>query len=88
MNTSIRSWQFSMRTCAALVLAGALSVVHAQTPPRPPLVKEGTTVRISEHVWVIPDEKVPMVPNVGIIVGSRATLVVDPGMGLKAGRSC
>lgn len=86
MNTSIRSWQFSMRACAALSLAGALSVVHAQTPPRPPLVKEGTAVRISEHVWVIPDEKVPMVPNVGIVVGSRATLVVDPGMGLKSGQ--
>jgi glyoxylase-like metal-dependent hydrolase (beta-lactamase superfamily II) len=87
MNTSIRSWRPSMRACAALALAGALSVVHAQTPPRPPIVKEGITVKISEHVWVIPDEKVPMVPNVGIVVGSRATLVVDPGMGLKSGRA-
>ena len=47
MSWNVHSWQFSMRACAALALAGALSVVHAQTPPRPPLVKEGTTVRIS-----------------------------------------
>lgn len=86
MTWNVHSCHFSMRACAALALAAALSVAHAQTPPRPPLVKEGTTVRISEHVWVIPDEKVPMVPNVGIIVGSRATLVVDPGMGLKSGQ--
>jgi glyoxylase-like metal-dependent hydrolase (beta-lactamase superfamily II) len=35
---------------------------------------------------VIPDFKVGMVPNVGIVVGSRATLVVDPGMGLRNGQ--
>jgi glyoxylase-like metal-dependent hydrolase (beta-lactamase superfamily II) len=27
-----------------------------------------------------------MVPNVGIVVGSQATLVIDPGMGLKNGQ--
>ena len=86
MKTSIRNWHFT-RLCMAFALAGALSVVHAQNAPRPPLVKEGITVKLSEHVWVIPDEKVPMVPNVGIIVGSRATLVVDPGMGLKSGQA-
>ena len=56
----------------------------AQTPA-PPLVKEGKTVKISEHVYVIPDELVPMVPNVGIVIGAKATLVVDPGMGVKSG---
>ena len=60
----------------------------AQAPPQGPvpLQKEGATVKISEHVYVIPDFKVGMVPNVGIIVGSRATLVVDPGMGLPNGQ--
>ena len=46
----------------------------------PPIVKEGTTVKLSAHVYAIPDERMPMVPNVGIVVGSRATLIVDPGM--------
>jgi hypothetical protein len=48
-------------------------------------VKESTTVKVSEHVWVIPDEKAPMVPNVGIVVGGSATLIWDPGMGRRSG---
>jgi glyoxylase-like metal-dependent hydrolase (beta-lactamase superfamily II) len=51
-----------------------------------PVVKEGTTVRISNHVYLIPDEKAAMVPNVGIIVGTKGTLVVDPGMGARSGQ--
>ena len=58
-----------------------------RTYDRLPIVKEGTTVRISPHVYVIPDENARGAPNVGIIVGSRATLVVDPGMGLKSGQA-
>jgi glyoxylase-like metal-dependent hydrolase (beta-lactamase superfamily II) len=50
-----------------------------------PVVKQGTTVKVSEHVYVIPDDKVGMVPNVGIVVGSKATLVIDPGMGRPSG---
>jgi glyoxylase-like metal-dependent hydrolase (beta-lactamase superfamily II) len=53
----------------------------------PPVVKEGTTVKLSEHVYAIPDERVPMVPNVGIVVGERATLIVDPGMGARSGEA-
>ena len=51
----------------------------------PPLVREGVTEKISAHVHVIPDNSVPMVPNVGIVVGSRATLVIDTGLGARNG---
>jgi len=51
-----------------------------------PVVKEGKTVKISPHVYVIPDENRRGVPNVGIVVGSRATLIIDPGWALKAAR--
>lgn len=54
-----------------------------QPPAKPPLVRAGATVKVSPHVFVIPDDSVPMVPNVGIIVGSRATLVVDTGLGAR-----
>src|SRR5262245_51190565 len=58
----------------------------AQTPP-PPLVRENATVKLTNHVWVIPDFNVGLVPNVGIIVGSKATLVVDTGMGTRNGET-
>lgn len=52
-----------------------------------PIVSEGKTIRISPNVYVIPDENRRGVPNVGIVVGSRATLVIDPGLGLKSGQA-
>jgi glyoxylase-like metal-dependent hydrolase (beta-lactamase superfamily II) len=55
--------------------------------PHWPVVEEGKTVQLSKHVYVIPDRHIPQVPNVGIIVGSRATLIVDPGMGLLSGQA-
>jgi len=72
---------------AACALASPLLQAQAPVHRQAPVVKEGTTVKVSEHVYVIPDEKVPMVPNVGIIVGDKATLVVDPGMGLRSGQA-
>ena len=58
---------------------------HNQSQPAP-LVQENKTIKVSEHVYVIPDERVNLVPNIGIIVGSRATLVVDAGMGPRNGQ--
>lgn len=66
----------------AIVLLLSILSFHAAGQP---LVKEGKTAKISGHVYVIPDELVPMVPNVGIVVGSKATLIVDPGMGRRSG---
>ncbi|HEX7137870.1 MAG TPA: MBL fold metallo-hydrolase, partial [Vicinamibacterales bacterium] len=52
-----------------------------------PLIRENVTVKVSTHVHLIPDASVPLVPNVGFVVGSRATLVVDTGMGLRNGQA-
>src|SRR5215471_6916224 len=52
-----------------------------------PLVKESATVKIGPHTYVIPDGNVPLVPNVGIVVGSHATLVIDPGLGRRNGEA-
>jgi glyoxylase-like metal-dependent hydrolase (beta-lactamase superfamily II) len=59
---------------------------HNQTQP-PPLVQENKTVKVSDHVYVIPDGRVNLVPNIGIIVGTRATLIVDAGMGPRNGQT-
>jgi len=76
---------------SVLVLAAATAAVEAQraggTPAAPPLVRENVTEKISDHVYVIPDNSVSMVPNVGIIVGSRGTLVVDTGLGARNGQT-
>ena len=58
---------------------------RATSPP--PLVKEHATIKISDHVYAIPDANVPLVPNIGIIVGRRATLVVDTGLGPRNGEA-
>jgi glyoxylase-like metal-dependent hydrolase (beta-lactamase superfamily II) len=63
----------------------AASPLWAQ--PIDPIVREGVTEKISEHVHVIPDASVPLVPNVGIIVGTRGTFVVDTGLGVRNGEA-
>jgi glyoxylase-like metal-dependent hydrolase (beta-lactamase superfamily II) len=75
---------------AALVTLGIISAARAQAPgaaapPAPPMIRENATVKLTDHVWAIPDFNVGLVPNVGIIVGSRATLVVDTGLGPRNG---
>jgi glyoxylase-like metal-dependent hydrolase (beta-lactamase superfamily II) len=76
-----------MKTLISLfVLAGVLVAQLPNSPPTP-LVKENATVKVSEHVYVIPDGNIGGVPNVGIVVGSRGVLVVDTGLGPKNGET-
>jgi len=76
----------------AVVMLGLATFAAGQAPgggtaPPPPLVRENATVKLTEHVWAIPDFNVGLVPNVGIIVGSTATLVVDTGLGPRNGEA-
>lgn len=57
---------------AAFAVCAAL---HGQQPA-PQGVPENSVTRVSDHVYAIIG-----FPNIGIIVGDRATLVVDTGMG-------
>jgi len=79
----------SARLDAALAVS-ALAVTGLSAQPRPapdPLVQEGATVKLAGHTYVIPDRNVSLVPNVGIVVGERATLVIDPGLGRRNGET-
>ena len=81
---------FAVLTLLLFVAIGAATPLAQRAggaPAAPPLVRENATEKITEHVYVIPDNSVSMVPNVGIIVGSRATLVVDTGLGARNGQT-
>ena len=70
---------------AFLVVAIGPAMVVAQGHVS--LLVGGTTQKISQHVYVIPDaDTTPGVPNVGIIVGTKSALVVDTGMGERNGK--
>lgn len=65
----------------------AVSVMAQRGPAPDPLVRENATVKLADHTYVIPDGGVGLVPNVGIVVGSKATLVIDPGLGRRHGET-
>jgi glyoxylase-like metal-dependent hydrolase (beta-lactamase superfamily II) len=62
----------------ALLLAAWLSpCAQAQAP----IVQEDGVTAVVPNVYVIPDRRVNLVPNIGIVIGERGILVVDTGMG-------
>lgn len=63
---------FMLAMLAAVPAAGAWAQANVMLGDNP--------VQISEHVWAIMG-----FPNVAIVVGGRATLIVDTGMGPKNG---
>lgn len=75
---------------SGLAALAASWTVQAQGAPdvskmTPFIVQENITQRISEHVWEIPDMSRPGTPNVMIVVGTKATLILDTGMGPRSG---
>ena len=78
-----------MRKAALLtILATLATIALAQQPaPQASIVREGVTEKLTSHVWAIPDGGASLVPNVGIIVGKKAVLVIDTGMGTRNGET-
>lgn len=68
-----------MKTLRKVAAVAALLTAHGWAQTHSPILDEQTT-RISEHVWAIMG-----FPNIAIVVGDHATLVVDTGMGAKNG---
>src|SRR5579863_8558656 len=67
-----------MKIIATLLAFGlpAALVCHAQNQP----ILGEDTVKLSDHVWAIMG-----FPNIGIVVGANAALVVDTGLGPRNG---
>jgi glyoxylase-like metal-dependent hydrolase (beta-lactamase superfamily II) len=73
---------------AVLLLMAAVVPVGAQRGPLPdPVVRENVTVKLGPHTYAIPDGNVSLVPNIGIVVGNRATLIIDTGLGRQNGEA-
>jgi glyoxylase-like metal-dependent hydrolase (beta-lactamase superfamily II) len=68
-----------MRPLLLLLTTAALAAGQGWAQSHDPIVQE-TPTKVSEHVWALMG-----FPNIAIIVGSRATLVVDTGLGAKNG---
>lgn len=76
------------RAVGCLLVYGSAGIAWAQQPDPamvPPLIDQDDALKVSDHVYVILDDSVRFVPNVGIVVGERATLVVDTGVGERNG---
>jgi len=71
---------------SVFIAAAALAQQPAATAPAS-LVREGVTEKLTPHVWAIPDGGASLVPNVGIVVGKKAVLVIDTGMGTRNGET-
>src|ERR1700683_4331627 len=68
-----------MKSLLAFFILAALASSGAFAQMNQPMLSENA-VQVSDHVWAIRG-----FPNIAIIVGSRATLVVDTGLGPKNG---
>ena len=80
---------------AAGLLAGRATGAEPTTRPAiplPPVADPAPAVdarfpcQIAAGVWLIPDRRVFLVPNIGVVVGDKAALVVDCGLGPAGGR--
>ena len=78
----------SWRVPAAV--AQAMKDEQRRTDPallnRAPLVQPDRAAEIAPGVTVIPDPRINLVPNIGIVAGRDAVLVVDTGIGVENGR--
>jgi len=82
-----------MSNCAAALAAkwdngeaSSMSDTASIAGPPAPVVDPSAIKEIAAGVFVICDRRVPLVPNIGIILGTRTALVVDTGMGPANGK--
>jgi glyoxylase-like metal-dependent hydrolase (beta-lactamase superfamily II) len=72
---------FRVSAALMLLVTGAIwASAIAMAQDGQPLVSEETLTHVSEHVYALVG-----FPNIGIVVGSRATLVIDTGLGARNG---
>lgn len=71
---------------AGPVLAAAEATPTVSEPPIP-VVDARFPCRIADGVWLIPDKRTFLVPNIGIVEGEHSVLVIDCGLNPESGRN-
>jgi glyoxylase-like metal-dependent hydrolase (beta-lactamase superfamily II) len=73
--------------CLLTILGPRAQIGMAQQAPAAPapIVQPQGLRQISPHIWAIPDNSVGGVSNIGFVVGTNATLVIDTGLGPRNG---
>ena len=78
--TNQRSTLILLAVCTVLCAPDTVLSQGMDPTIRPELIS-----KVTDHVHYIPDEHRPLVPNVGFVVGTRAILVIDTGLGEENG---
>ena len=62
-----------------------MSNARFKAPLAAPPVVQGDPVELADGIYVIPDRRIDLVPNIGIVVGTESALVIDSGLGPRNG---
>jgi glyoxylase-like metal-dependent hydrolase (beta-lactamase superfamily II) len=77
----------AMRGFQTGVMLGAVALCAMPAAAQDPLIRAEGLVQVSASTYVLPDDNVALVPNVGIVIGTEATLIVDTGLGPRNGET-
>jgi glyoxylase-like metal-dependent hydrolase (beta-lactamase superfamily II) len=69
---------------AAKSQAAEATAPVAIQPPRP-VVDVRFPSRIADGIWILPDKRTRLVPNIGIVEGEKTVLVIDSGLTSESG---
>jgi glyoxylase-like metal-dependent hydrolase (beta-lactamase superfamily II) len=75
-----KNWSRARLAFSLLVTGAILMPAIASAQLKQPLLSDDNLKRVSDHVYVLEG-----FPNVAVVIGSRATLVVDTGLGKRNG---
>ncbi len=81
MHNLLTRRQFALSAAAAFVGAVAPRISFADDAPPPPTVDTTNLKEIADGVWVVRDHRIWLVPNIGIVLGKDAALIIDTGLG-------
>lgn len=101
IETGLHAARFNRRSFLRLSAAGALGslpfwrggsasaaeAASTVSEPPVPVVDARFPCRIADGIWLIPDKRTFLVPNIGIVEGEKAVLVIDSGLNPESGRN-